>query len=76
MSSAEAFLQTHDFLLSQRLDFEAACREFTWPQLGDFNRPGGCLRQVGEEGTARRGFLLDVNEGHEADSRMPAPVAA
>jgi acetyl-CoA synthetase len=37
MSSAEAFLQARDFLLAHRLDHETAYREFTWPQLGEFN---------------------------------------
>jgi acetyl-CoA synthetase len=32
-----AFLRARDLLLTRRLDYAAACREFTWPRLENFN---------------------------------------
>ena len=37
MDSTTAFLQARDFLLRHREDYEAAYRDFRWPQLGEFN---------------------------------------
>ncbi|MCE9613597.1 MAG: AMP-binding protein [Lentisphaerae bacterium] len=37
MNSTQAFLQARDFLITHRLDYDAACRGFRWPQLDTFN---------------------------------------
>lgn len=37
MGDIDAFLAARDLLLRLREDHEAACREFRWPQLGQFN---------------------------------------
>jgi len=37
MSGAADFLKARDFLLSHRADYEVACRNFHWPELGEFN---------------------------------------
>ncbi len=37
MSGTEAFLAARDLLLRHRRDHTAACREFRWPELDDFN---------------------------------------
>ncbi len=37
MSGTEAFLASRDMLLRHRTDYDAACREFRWPELPDFN---------------------------------------
>jgi len=34
---AEAFLAARDFLLRNREDYAAACRDFRWPEVADFN---------------------------------------
>jgi len=34
---AERFRAARDLLLEHRSDYEAACREFSWPELGEFN---------------------------------------
>ena len=34
---ASTFTQARDLLLRHRDDYEAACREFRWPQLTEFN---------------------------------------
>jgi acetyl-CoA synthetase len=35
--STETFRAARDLLLRRREDYEAACREFRWPELGEFN---------------------------------------
>ena len=35
--SASAFLAARDFLLERRLDYDAACCDFRWPQMERFN---------------------------------------
>jgi acetyl-CoA synthetase len=37
MSGTETFLAARDLLLRHRTDYAAACREFRWPELPDFN---------------------------------------
>jgi acetyl-CoA synthetase len=37
MSDLERFLETRDFLLANRTDYETAYSGFAWPQLDDFN---------------------------------------
>lgn len=37
MTQTDAFLQARNFLISRRLDYEAAYREFAWPRLEHFN---------------------------------------
>ncbi|TVR84606.1 MAG: AMP-dependent synthetase [Rhodospirillales bacterium] len=37
MTPTEQFIQTRDFLLANREDYEAAYKGFQWPQLGHFN---------------------------------------
>jgi acetyl-CoA synthetase len=37
MPGRAAFLHARDFLLAHREDFEGACRDFQWPELGEFN---------------------------------------
>src|SRR5690348_5263614 len=36
-SSTETFRAARDLLLRRREDHDAACREFRWPELGEFN---------------------------------------
>src|SRR5690349_24285027 len=36
-SSTETFRAARDLLLRRREDYAAACREFRWPELGEFN---------------------------------------
>ncbi len=38
-SGTAAFRAARDLLLRHREDFGAAAREFSWPQLSEFNRP-------------------------------------
>ncbi|AOY96079.1 AMP-dependent synthetase [Cupriavidus sp. USMAA2-4] len=35
--TAQAFLAARDFLQRHRTDYDTACRDFRWPQLGAFN---------------------------------------
>jgi len=65
-SSTETFRAARDLLLRRREDHDAACREFRWPELGEFNwaldwfdavaadndRPA--LRVVESDGSERR----------------------
>jgi acetyl-CoA synthetase len=37
LSSTDTFRAARDLLLERREDYDAACREFRWPQLGEFN---------------------------------------
>jgi acetyl-CoA synthetase len=37
MTPTEEFLRARDFLLRHREDYDAAYRQFRWPQLGEFN---------------------------------------
>jgi hypothetical protein len=37
MTAAKSFFDARDLLLRHRTDYDRAYREFTWPQLGDFN---------------------------------------
>jgi acetyl-CoA synthetase len=37
MTESDAFAEARDLLLRHREDYDAALREFTWPELGDFN---------------------------------------
>ncbi|HKV67026.1 MAG TPA: AMP-binding protein, partial [Gaiellales bacterium] len=36
-SSTETFRAARDLLLERREDYDTACREFRWPELGEFN---------------------------------------
>ena len=37
MNATEGFLKARDFLLAHRTDYATAYRDFTWPQLAEFN---------------------------------------
>jgi len=37
MRSVSAFIEARDILLRHRDDYDRACSEFHWPQLGEFN---------------------------------------
>ena len=37
MTSTAEFLRARDYLLAHRSDYELACRNFSWPALGQFN---------------------------------------
>jgi acetyl-CoA synthetase len=49
MRSVSAFIEARDILLRHRDDYDRACSEFRWPQLGEFNwacRLQECIRAV------------------------------
>ncbi|UIX29240.1 AMP-binding protein [Streptomyces sp. GQFP] len=59
MSSLDAFLSAREVLLRHRADYDAACREFRWPELSTFNWALDYFDRIAEGNDARALWVID-----------------
>ena len=65
-SSADAFRAARDLLLARRADYDAALREFTWPQLEEFNWALDWFDVIAAEHPERTALRIVADDGFDA----------
>src|SRR5580700_12110486 len=65
MTSSDAFRAARDLLLARRTDYAAARREFTWPDLDEFNWALDWFDVIAAEHPDRPGLRIVSDDGSD-----------
>jgi acetyl-CoA synthetase len=71
--SSDAFRQARDYLLAHREDYDTAYRDFTWPELGEFNWALDWFDVIARDPANAQRYALWIVEEDGSEGRWTFP---